>query len=420
VSAIDTVFEYAGYSLAGRLTELFSAAGLPLLLGLGGVAWSVARVAERGGVSGLGVHVLYLFLAWWLLSPAPMQEMKVPRFVGYLGQAADVLQKRAVKAIDEDFLTSPFEWERVSAMAAWARILDPRLGNDAAEFLEACAKPALAVAEPRGANLFREGVLTYMEPCERARAELWRRIQEHVDGDPIHRATLEAVRRREPGRWREFRERYLEEVARRAVDDPGSPTHEMRLAVEALGSYSWTAEGQSVGEAEGAPGFLEKAVNFVVSGVAALTQDVTDRFSAKQKYYIAVSYGPAIYGLSLMLLAGLFPVAGLWALLPGRWGTLVSYGKVFVSVKLWPVGWAALTAFTSRRSSLEAFEPGGWGIENLFLGVSAMYFLVPALSFLVVNLAARAAALPFGEGTPVPAGPGLGAAAAVARAAARK
>lgn len=417
MSSIDTVFEYAGYSLAGRLTELVSAAGLPLLLGLGGVAWAVWRLAERGAVTGLGVHMLYLFLAWWFISPAEIQEVKAPRFVAYLGQAADVLQKRAVKAIQEDFLAAPFEWERVSAMAAWARILDPELQADANEFLESCAKPSLAAAEPRGANLFREGALPYTEPCERARADLWRRIQDHVDRDPVHRSAFEVVRRREPGRLREFRERYLEEVARRAVDDPGSPTHEMRLAVEALGDYSWTGEGQSVGEDLG---ILGKAVNFVVSGVAAFKQDVADRFAAKQKYYIAVSYGPAIYGLSLMLLVALFPVAGLWALLPGKWGTLVNFGKVFVSVKLWPVGWSALTAFTARRSALEAFEPGGWGVENLFLGVSAMYFLTPALSFLVVNLAARAAALPFGDSAPLPAGPGWGPAAPAARAILRK
>ena len=36
---IDTVYEYAGYSLAELTRGVFSSVGLPLLLGLAGTAW---------------------------------------------------------------------------------------------------------------------------------------------------------------------------------------------------------------------------------------------------------------------------------------------------------------------------------------------------------------------------------------------
>jgi hypothetical protein len=106
VSAIDTVFEYAGYSLAGRLTELFSAAGLPLLLGLGGVAWAVWRMAERGAVAGLGVHVF--------VEPDPDSEGALygvevlrldPRSGEILGEGERVV------------LRDPAEWRRAIARA---------------------------------------------------------------------------------------------------------------------------------------------------------------------------------------------------------------------------------------------------------------------------------------------------------------
>ncbi len=428
MTPIDTLYEYAGFRLAGIVHELLAGVGLPLILALGGTAFVVHAMAERGSARDLAVYLLYLVLAWWLLSPTKVQEVQAPRFVAWLGTAADHLQRRAAQRLQERFLDDPFEWERLAAMVSFARILDPSLARDAGEFLEACAKPALARAAPRGANVFRPGGLAYPEACERRRGELWDRLRDHARREPLHRSALEAARRREPAAAGEFEELYLDEIARRALDDPGSPTGEAALVAAALGEYSYTDPSQRSAAVPwwgrpfmGIAGLVagEEILNVAVSGAARLDQWWSNAFSAKQKYYLATVYGPHVYGLTLLLVIGLFPVAGLWALLPGKWGALVNYGKVFLSVKMWPVCWAALSSFNARRSALEAFNPASVEAKDVWLALSSMYLLTPALSFLLVHLAASAMAAPFSPALPPPSGAGLGPVGPVVGAAAR-
>jgi hypothetical protein len=232
---IDTIYEYAGFKLAGTLSALLSSVGLPLILALSGVAYVVHSFGDKGSIKDLAVYVLYLILGAWFLSLTSYHGLPVPRFVTYLNQGADLLQQRTVKRIHERFLTEPFEWERIAALTSFTRVLDPLLQRDTGEFLEACAKPALARAEPQHANLFRDGALPYRKECEERRKELWQRIQDHARKDPHHQATLEAVRRRDPAQATVFLERYTDEIAIRAVDDPGSPTGEAALVIASLG-----------------------------------------------------------------------------------------------------------------------------------------------------------------------------------------
>lgn len=424
MTPIDTVYEFAGYKLAGVFQGLLSGVGLPLLVGLAGSAFVFLKMAEDGAPRVLGFHLVYLIFMAWLLSPATLQGVETPRVAAYLGRAADLLQRRAVEKVNERFLTDPFEFERVAAMAGFARVLDPDLAGEAAEFLEGCAKPALARADPAGPNWFRPGALPYGAPCESRRAELWRRLARHVDGHAYHRAAREAGRRLDPARAREFEERYLETVCVRLQDDPGSPTSEMSLVVASLGRYSYFDRAQSTG---GIPGWVKLAggglspsagalisalgddvANVAISGAAALEQGWANRFSGKQSYYLVTVYGPHAFGLAQMLVIGLFPAAGIFALVPGKWRVLVNYGKVFVSVKLWPVCWAVLSSFNARRAALEAFDPETRGGTDVFLAVASFYVLTPSITFMVIHLAVTAAAVPFSAALPPPSGPGLG------------
>ena len=120
-----------------------------------------------------------------------------------------------------------------------------------------------------------------------------------------------------------------------------------------------------------------------------------------------------------MILLGLFPVAGLFALCPNQWTVFVNYAKTFIAVKLWPVGWTLLSTFNERRAILETFDDPGRVSGSPFLAVAAMYLVVPGLMFLIVHLAAAAAAVPFSPALPPPSGPGLGPVAPAASAAAR-
>ena len=415
---IDTVYEYAGLRLAEILRRMLSDVGLPLILGLAGTAWLVHRIAsERAAIRELGVHVFVMILGWWLLSPTDAGGTKAPRFLAWLGTGTDLLQARALRGVNERFLESPFEWERLAALASFARVLDPVLQREVDEFLEACARPALAQGEPRSSNLFARGALPYGPACDERRELLRLRLADHVGRHPTHREAYEAARRHDPRTADAFRDRYFETVCLRAIDDPVGPTGERALVVASLGTYSYGDRSQSTGEfpwwARGlagwvAPDLWEAGANAAITGVAELQQSWDNRFSAKQKYYLATAYGPHVYGLSLLFLMGLFPVVGLWALLPGKWTALVNFGKVFVSVKLWPVLWGALTQFNARRSALEAFDPGERGSGDVFLAVSSMYLLTPAIAFLIVHLAATATAMPFQQALPAPSGPGLG------------
>lgn len=425
---IDTVYEYAGLKLAGSLWGMFSSVGLPLVVALAGVAFAVHSVADKGSIRPLAIHLMSLILAAGLLASTSQQGVRTPRFVAWLGQATDLLQKRAVRQINDRFLTEPFEWERIAARVGSARILDPALVRDVDLFLASCGRTTLARAEPRRGNLLRDGALPYEGACEDRRRALWQRLQQHVQENPHHRATVDAARAKDPAQGAAFADRYADELAVRAIDEPGGAVSESALIRASLGEYSYTDPAQSTGELPawakgtmGAAGFLfgEEVANVAITGLAELHQNYSARFAAKQKYYLAVTYGPHVYGLTLMILLGLFPVAALFSLLPQQWRVLTNYIKAFVSVKLWPVGWTLLSTFNQRRGAMEAFDAPERISGNAFFAISAMYLIVPALMFLIVHLAVSAAALPFTPAVPPAAGPGAGPVAPAVHVAAR-
>lgn len=416
MTSIDTIYEYAGYKLAGTLWSLFSNVGLPLIVALAGVAYVVHVIAEKGSIRPLAVHLLYLILAAGLLESTTQQGVRTPRFVAWLGQATDLLQKRIVRQINDRFLTEPFEWERIAARVAAARIHDPAIERDVALFLASCGRTTLSRSEPQRANLLRDGALPYDADCEDRRRGIWQRLQGHVQQDPRHRATVDAARAKDPQQGAAFADRYADEIAIRAIDEPGGPMSEVALLQASLGEYSYMDPNQSTGSlptwakvAMGVFGFFgDEISNVAITGLAELHQNYSDRFAAKQRYFQAVTYAPHLYGLSLMILLGLFPVAALFALCPNQWRVLIHFLKVFASVKLWPVGWTVLSTFNQRRGAMEAFDAPERVSGNAFLAISAMYLLIPGLAFLIVHLATAAAAVPFAQAVPPAAGPGTG------------
>jgi hypothetical protein len=131
-----------------------------------------------------------------------------------------------------------------------------------------------------------------------------------------------------------------------------------------------------------------------------------------------------------ILIRWIFPLGAAYALLPGKWTALLHFAKVFFSVKLWPFGWALLTAFTERRPSALALADAASDLRahaelavrigeapNLFATITLMYFAVPALTFMAVQLVSHAASLPFQSAMPRPSGGNAAGAAAQAAAA---
>ncbi len=415
MNGIDTIYEYAGYKLAGSISAVFAAVGLPLIVALAGIAYAFHLMAEKGSIRPVAVHAIFLIFAAWLLGGTTLPGVHTPRFAAYAGRAGDLLQKRLVRSINDHFLTEPFEWERIAARLGSARIHDPALELRLDAFLQSCARTALAGSEPAQPNLLREGALPYSSACEQRRRDLLARMQAHLQTDPRHKATLDAARAKDPTQAAVFQERYLDEIVLRSLDEPGGPVSEAGLVAASLGEYSLTDPAQSTGSLPswaktilGPVGLLfgDEIANVAVGGLAQLNQEIQNRYTARQKYYQVLALGPHLYGLSEMVLLGLFPVAGLFALAPGQWRVLIHFLKVFASVKLWPVGWAVLSTFNERRSTIEAFAPPDRGGGNVFLAVAGMYLLIPAIAFLVVHLASAAAALPFTPAVPPAAGAG--------------
>jgi hypothetical protein len=203
----------------------------------------------------------------------------------------------------------------------------------------------------------------------------------------------------------EFRAAMIRRTMLEASGVRGGETLLLKLALPHGGEAEHATRSRPV-EDRGGGRVINDAVSYFVEFTGNLKQAGENSYTTKQKIYMAVLYGPYLYGITLMIVLGLFPVAGLMALLPGRWRTLVNYGKVLLSIKLWPVCWAIFSRFTVRAPSLDGFG------DNLNTGdfvvvVVSMYLLTPLLCFTMVTLATSVSALPFQQGIPAPAGSAL-------------
>jgi len=443
MESIDTVYEYAGHQAALALWGALAGLGIPLLVALGGVAWRFMRVAEDGLARPLLLHFFGLVLVGWLVSPTRVAagggsvDARAPRFAAWLTAGTDTFTRSAIRGIDRDFLDKPFEWERIAAMCGRADIFDPALRRDIRDFLGACAVPAIAsldgpASEAAERNPLRADTgLPYARfsvrlrgrdaSCAEARGTLARQVGDYVRRSSFHRRVFTTARAYDD---RLTEEMYLDQVVYNVWH--GTPDFsDARIARLAVGETDQFDERQNTMRWGNGDHTVAGRIQVAGSGVAHLwtylTQPIGTAVEAKQRHYTATMLGPELYGLLTMLLLGLFPIAAVWALLPGRWIVLVRFAQLLVSVKLWPVGWALLTYFSRRRPSTEALTFGGMedaGTRSIFATIAMMYFLIPALSIVLVGLISSAAALPFREAVPAPAGGSpVQAAVAVARAA---
>lgn len=441
---LDTAYEYAGFQAASSFQDALSGLSVPLLFALAGVAWRVFRVAEDGAVRPLAFHMMAIFVVAWLASPrssdrSALPHLRAPRAVAMIDAAADAVVRRAVRGIDKDFLTRPFEWERLALLARVSRIQNPELASEARLFLEECVPAAVlrAGTPPDGARrnpIADDSGLDYAglvdaagRSCESVRRSLADGLRHEVETHALHRSTLAALAAYEGGG--DQTSPYIDKLVRNLWFRPEPVEGELAAARRSAGKFRWFDAdqrtmrypfdgGRAVNSAYDLFMFPSLAVAEVAVGIhAETTQWLSDATEAKQRYYLITTHGPHLYGLSLMLLMALFPIAALYALLPGKWTALLHFAKIFFSIKLWPFGWALLTAFTSRRPSALALADAASDVRakaehalrigetpNLFATIVLMYFLVPALSFLAVQLVSHAASLPFQSATPRPAG----------------
>ncbi|HKS17217.1 MAG TPA: hypothetical protein VJU16_07880 [Planctomycetota bacterium] len=457
---LDTAYEYAGFQAAGAFHDALSGLSVPLLFALAGVAWRVFRVAEDGTVRPLGFYMLSIFVVAWLASPrstepGALPHLRAPRALAMIDGAADELVRRAVRGVDRDFLTRPFEWERLALLARVSRVQDPALASGLRAFLEDCVPAALlrsGTPPPDGARrnpVSPDSGLKYTglvdatgRSCETVRRGLDEALRAEVESLSIHRDALAALSKYDGGTNGDAREAYVDKLVRNHWFRPEAAEGELAAATRSVGSYRWLDldkkttrypfdGGRNVNSLIDVITLPWTIITEAVTGMyAEASQWLSEATESKQRYYLVTAHGPHLYGLTIMLLMALFPIASLYALLPGKWTALLQFCKVFISVKLWPFGWALLTAFTQRRPSAmaladassdlrasveQAFRIGE--VPNLFGTIVLMYFLVPCLSFLAVQLVSHAASLPFQSVLPRPSGGSAAGAAGQAAAA---
>lgn len=457
---LDTAYEYAGFQAAGSFQEALSGLSVPLLLALAGAAWRVFRVAEDGAVRPMAFHMLAMFVVAWLASPrssdtSALPHLRAPRALAMIDWAADSVVRRAIGGIDRDFLTRPFEWERLALLGRVSRIQDSDLATGVRDFLDECVPPAIVragtppsdgarrnpMADDSGLN-YGSLVDASGRSCEAVRRGLAEALRREVETHSTHRDTLTALAAYDGGDEPGLRLSYMDKLVRNLWLSPEAVEGELHAATRSVGPYRWFDVdrrtmrypfdgGRDVNALYDVYMLPTAAVWEAATGIyAEVTQWLAEGTESKQRHYLVTTHAPHLYGLSLMVLMALFPIAALYALLPGKWTALLHFAKIFFSVKLWPFGWALLTAFTARRPSALALADASSDFRaplehalrigetpNLFVTISLMYFLVPGLCFLAIQMVSHAASLPFQSAMPRPAGGNAAGAAAQAAAA---
>lgn len=465
LTQVDSLYEYAGFRLAQELADVAWGVALPVILGLAGLAYVVHASLQKESLRDALIHVFYLMAMAWLLGTTqvsvaagantirgqlhlaerPQDGIRVPRFVAYLDSGADHLQRRAIEKIDARFLNAPFEKERMAAILDAADIFDGVIKDDLCAFRLYCYRPAVAI-DPRsnaelvklyplapGAFQYRglgrttvsdenkdKGHIRYTLDCEDARGWLEVRVNEHLE-EPVHKKAIAFVAELLTGRsystdvTAEYRKRVVQRAMINGPMAPGGGGESMIIRA-ALPSESEAdrAARVRVMEDRGGGRAINDGLDLLVGATGRFKQTVTNSYTTKQQLYLAVLHGPYLYGIVLMIVIGLFPVVGLFALLPGRWRALVNYGKVLFSIKLWPVCWAVLSRFTARAPSFDTFGDGV-GTGEFVTVVASMYLLTPLLCLAIVNLVTSVSSIPFQQAVPAPAGSAVGGAVAAAR-----
>lgn len=432
LAVVDTFYEYLGYSLCEGVDVVLRGLWIPFAVALCGCVHACIRASERGEPKAVAGYLLYLVLMTWLLAPIPIGlgtmppeiagrdgvpvfrrernvDRSVPRLLHRGNEAVDALLRPALRKVDERFAQAPFEWERIARMVSIARIRDTALLLEYRAFLKGCYERMIARL-PEGQRLpdplDPSSVPRYTErdsmtrldqttSCREAVTRIRRSLQSHLKRDLYHRSVVAAAKRHDGGSG--FEEAYLRTLSIAEWHAGGGIGPEAAQVVRSVGDpvlYEVTGDG-----------FWDHIRDFF-GMLSRVKQEWNLLWEPGQKYYLIALFGPHLYGFTLMLLLGLFPVVAVWAVAPGGWKALANFGKVYVSVKMWPLVWAALSKVGAARTSLETVGDGPAGIDmrHVWMAAAGMYLLTPALTFLIVQLATRAAAAGWAQAVPSTAG----------------
>lgn len=465
---VDTIYSYVGHTIGLRLSSYLLWQGFLVFFV---VAAGFIRLYYTSSVKGsfveLGVYPLYVFFILFFLYPiqvtmsaprapgasgasamATAEAVQVPRVLAYVCAVTDSLQQTLIGEIRSNVGSTMREWERISAVNAKARIMGNATRQDLSCYLKYCFWPTMAQDDaPKGeawdlvplAGLPVDGWLLgkYQEinlssprtavsrvpiACSQFHTSVGNEVDRELRSDTsVHLLALSSYQGAnisDADAFTFYRRRILyNEIYVLAPGAAGA----VRAALPEFNLTDPTTMPAQMKESKNGWDVLWNELRNIpamaASTASALEEWWTQHAMGTATYYRISALAPHIYGMTVGLLFMLFPVAGLMALWPRWWGAIVNFLKILISVKMWPILWALLSAILSSRNVFDGSNPNGYdsglGNTGVFPALCSMYLIVPTLSFMMVNIAHRAAGGALGmliagtEGASIGSGRGL-------------
>jgi hypothetical protein len=335
--------------------------------------------------------------------------------------------------VNRTFMEAPFGLERLSVLLREARIHDAGLQERYQAFVVSCYVPARAMYAPSGSRAGSDEAGPFLNPfnipydayrelwpvdfegrydpnrkCDAEARDLWKLLYDHTGEAAALKETAQEVERlvhrnTKPGSGafttggQAFvlnQVVYNETAALFAV-----ASGEIARLQQAVPDYGlFRTSQQTSSNPQDFIDVVRSIISFIVKAKQSIDQWFQHHAAGPALYYQVTTYAPYVYGLSMMVITAMFPVAALAAFWPWRWTALLTWAKYLLWIKLWMVFWAMLAAFNKARYEFTTGSDPSSGIGDqsyIFPAIAAMYLLSPGLALLVVQLldAAKAGAV---------------------------
>jgi hypothetical protein len=414
--------------------------------------------SREGSYTELGVYPIYVLFVFFLLWPIPValsaprtmdptqganepaggmqsaESVNVPRILAYVTALTDALQQYLIRDLKSMVGNTMHEWSRIAALNEKTRFLGWDVRTDVRRYVQYCYWPAMTqdghplgdpwalvpladlpiddwllaryqeinLQAPTSSTVYTRGPIA----CQDLHSNLKASIAGELRTDKFHQGALAAYSavNVDPAQSLKF---YRRRILYNEIFVIGGL--EGASIRQALPAYTLTAGADSSGlnsqymdmsvtNDSSIGGTIKNLFANLPVAAATVASTLSEWWSQKAMgpatYYRVSSLGPHIYGMLISLLFMLFPIAGLMAFWPKWWTAIVNFMKVFLSVKLWPILWAFLSAILSHRNSFDSENPNGFeptlGSAGVLPAIASMYLVVPAISFLIINLAHHA------------------------------
>lgn len=455
VTAIDTMYELKGFQMAQAFYDLIFPWGIGIL-GAAAIVNLLFMAERTRRFRDIVIYSGYVIAMFYLAQPIRVNvavpagyvyedfeafyreydrggggqpTLKAPRLMVWSHILCDAVSTMLIGQVNKSFVEAPFGVERLAVLLREARIHDSYLQERYQAFVLSCYVPAMALeregdqAETRPLlnpfnvpfaryNLFwpvnYDGEVDFKRKCDDEARDVYKLIHKHVQEDDALRETAQEAHRllREHGKSKGDAANTLDEsfVLNHVVYNETAAlfnvaSGEIARLQRAVPEYGMFRTSQTT--SSNPQDFID-VVRSIVSFVVKLKQSVDQWFAHHSAgpalYYQVTSYGPYVYGLSLMVITALFPLAAFASFWPWRWTVLITWAKYLLWIKLWMVFWSMFAAFNQARYEFTIGSDPSNGIGDqsyIFPAIAAMYLLAPGMALLVVQLldAARAGAV---------------------------